>query len=116
MLLEVVADLEVAELGRVAVPADRVRARPVAGRLGADVERHADAVAGVEAGAAHLGELPAGAQVARAHLGVGLEAAGRQHHAFAGDLDGLALVADAHALDAVVVADEGRARAPRRRR
>src|SRR5262249_54077950 len=93
--------------GRVAVPADGVAARPVAGRHGADVERHADAVARVEARAAHLGELPAGPQVARAHLGVGLEAAGGQHHALGHDVDGLAGALHAHALDAVSVGDEG---------
>ena len=60
MLLEAVADREVAELGRVAVPADRVAARPVAARRGADVQRHADAVAGVEARAADFGEIPPG--------------------------------------------------------
>jgi len=38
-----------------------------------------DDVAGVEARAAHLGELPAGPQVARAHFGVRLEAAGGEH-------------------------------------
>ena len=90
MLLEIVADRQVAELRRVAVPADRVAARPVAGRHGADVQRHLDAVAGVEAGAAHLGEVPARAEIARAHLGIGLEPAAGQHHAFRLHLDGLA--------------------------
>src|SRR5258707_1343963 len=33
MLLELVADREVAELGRVALPGDRVAARPVAGSI-----------------------------------------------------------------------------------
>src|SRR5690606_39437454 len=62
------------------VPADCVTARPVAVGHGADVERHADAVAGVEARAAHLGDVPAGAEIARAPLGVGLEAAAGEHH------------------------------------
>src|SRR6266849_2904109 len=37
VLLELVADREIAELGRVALPGDRVAARPVAGGRGADV-------------------------------------------------------------------------------
>ena len=45
VLLEAVADVEVSELGRVALPADRMTSRPVAARSGADVERHAQAVA-----------------------------------------------------------------------
>ena len=52
---------------------------PVAVRLRTDVESHADALAGVVAGAAHLRQLPAGAHVAGAHLRVRLEAAGRHH-------------------------------------
>ena len=81
MLLEIVADGEIAELRRIAVPADGMAARPVAGRHGAGLQRHADAVAGVEAGAADLGELPARPEIARAHFGVGLEAAGGEHDA-----------------------------------
>jgi hypothetical protein len=80
VLLEGIADGEVAELRRVAVPADGVTAGPVASRRGSDVEGHAQAVAGVEAGAAHLREIPAGAEIARAPFGVGLEAAAGQHH------------------------------------
>src|SRR5205807_5477633 len=90
----------------VAVPADRVAARPVAGRLRARVERHLDAVAGVEAGAAHLGEFPARAEIARAHFRVGLEAAGGEHDAFRLDVAGLAGVAHAQALHALIIGDE----------
>src|SRR5881409_52855 len=75
VLLELVADVELAELGRVPVPATGVAARPVAEGAGADLEGHAEAVAGVEARAAHLGQLPARTEVARSPLGVGLEAA-----------------------------------------
>ena len=106
MLLEIIADREIAEFRRVAVPADGVAARPVAGRHGADVERHLDAVAGVEARAADLGELPERPEIARAHFGIGLEAAGGEHHAFRLHLDGMPLVLDAHGLDAVVVGDQ----------
>src|SRR5258708_12965821 len=74
MLLEIVADREIAEFRRVAVPADGVAARPVAIGHGADIERHADAVAGVEAGAAHLGEVPARPEIARAPFRLALAA------------------------------------------
>src|SRR5690606_20684159 len=63
VLLESVADGEVAELGRVALPCDGVAARPVAHGRGADRERHLDSVAGVEARPANLRQLPTGAQV-----------------------------------------------------
>jgi len=100
------ADRRIAELRRVAVPADRVAARPVAGRHGADLERHADAVAGVEAGAADLGEFPAGTEIAGAHFGVGLKAAGGEHDAACAHLGGAAVVLDSHAPDAVVIGDQ----------
>ena len=77
VLLEVVADLPVAVPRRVQVPLHGVTAAPVAPRLRADLERHADAVAGVVGRAAHARQLPVRAQVARAHLRVGLEAARR---------------------------------------
>ena len=55
-------------------------------RARADLQRHADAVAGVEARAAHLGQIPARAEIARAPFGVGLEAAGGEHHGLGADL------------------------------
>src|SRR6185295_1874689 len=91
MLLEAVAHREVTGLRRIAVPGHRVAAGPVAVGRGADVERHADRVAGVEARAAHLGELPARTQVARAPFRIRLEAAGRQNNGFAFDLHSLAI-------------------------
>jgi hypothetical protein len=73
VLLKAIADREVAELGRVHVPGNGVAARPVTGRAGADVERHADPVAQVEPGSPHLGEVPAWAEVSGAPLPVGLK-------------------------------------------
>src|SRR5256886_6140029 len=84
MLLEVVADFAVAVPGGVVVPLHGVTAAPVAPRLRADVERHADAVARVVRGAAHAREGPVGPEIARAHLHVGLEAAGGEHHGLGG--------------------------------
>src|SRR5205823_11395523 len=66
VLLELVADREVAEFGRVHFPLHRMAARPIAAWARTDIERHADAVAGVEARAAHLGEIPARAEIKRA--------------------------------------------------
>src|SRR6516165_688918 len=86
VLLEIVADCEITELGGIVVPADRMAARPVAVWHRADVERHLDAGAGVEAGAAHFGEIPAGAEIAGAHLGIALEAAGGEDRGFGGNL------------------------------
>ena len=79
VLLVEVGDSRVAEGRRVEVPGDGVAAAPVAEWLRADVERHLDALAGVEPHAADLGELPPRAEVARAHLRVGLEAAAGEH-------------------------------------
>src|SRR5581483_9670452 len=109
VLLEIVADRQVAVLRRVAIPLHRVAAGPVADRLRADGERHLDAVAGVEAGAADLCQLPGGPEIARAHLRVGLEAPGREHDAFGGDLHGAALMTHANAFDAVIVGDQRKA-------
>src|SRR5262245_6486441 len=106
MLLKLVADREVAELGRVHLPLHRVAPRPVAARARADVERHTDAVAGVEAGAAHLGEIPAGAEIAGAPFRIGLEAAAGEHDRLALKLADLAVMANAHAGDAVAIAQE----------
>jgi hypothetical protein len=51
-------------------------------RGGAGAQRHVDAVAGVVAGAPHLGEIPVGAEVLGAPQHVGVEAAGGKHHGF----------------------------------
>ena len=80
VLLKAVADIEVAKGRRVQIPGDRVRPRPVAGDRGAEIERHLQPLPGVEARAAHLGEVPARPQIARPHLGIGLEPAAGQHH------------------------------------
>ena len=106
VLLEVVADREVAELRRVVVPLHRVRARPVAEARRADGERHVDAVAGVVGRAAHFRELPAGPEIARAHLGVGFEAAAGDHHGLAGDVLEVAVGFHLQARDGLAVVDQ----------
>src|SRR5258708_25721456 len=106
MLLELVADREVAELGRVALPGDCVAARPVAGGGGADVERHADRVAGVEARAAHLGELPSRPQIARALFGIGLKAARSEDHRLAFQLHCFSAMLRTNAMHARIVAEK----------
>src|SRR6516225_9697412 len=52
VLLEAVADIEVAKGRGVEVPGDGMRARPMTGDRGTDVERHLQSLAGVEARAA----------------------------------------------------------------
>ncbi len=74
MLLELITDSQIAELGRVLIPADCVTTRPIPVRCRTDVERHADTVARIESRASDFGDLPAGSEVARAPLGVGFEA------------------------------------------
>src|SRR5207247_1934201 len=106
VLLELVADREVAELRGVSLPGHGVAARPVAGRLRADVERHADRVAGVEARAAHFGELPAGAQVARAPLGIRLKAACGEHYRPAFNFYGLPCFFQDHTVDSVIIRNQ----------
>src|SRR5580704_15319041 len=103
VFLELIADGEIAELRRVHFPLHGMTARPVAARCGADVDRHADALAGVEARATHLGEIPARAEIARAPFRIGLKTAAGEHHRFRPQLAHLAVLAHANALDPVAV-------------
>src|SRR3546814_5217588 len=57
VLLEVVADGQVAEMRRVAFPADRMASRPITPGHGADVERHLYAFAHVVRSEEHTSEL-----------------------------------------------------------
>ena len=107
MLLEAVAHSKIAEFGRVPVPGDRVAAGPVAGRHGADIKRHANAVALVEAGPTRLGKVPAGAEIARPPRGIGLEAAAGEHDSPRTDFDRALLDPCAHAPHAGVVGKKG---------
>ncbi len=75
VLLEAVADAEIAEIRRVAIPGDGMASGPVAPGHRADVHRHPDAVAGVLSRPAHFRKLPAWTQVPCAPLRVGLETA-----------------------------------------
>ena len=106
VLLELVADGELAELGRVPVPAAGVAARPVTEGAGADLEGHAEAIAGVEARAAHLGQLPARTKVARPPLGVGLEAAAGEHDRPRGEITKRSAASYPHAVHAHTVPQE----------
>src|SRR5438270_11853885 len=76
MLLKEIADAEIADITGQQVPGDGVATAPMAERLSARVQRHPNRVASVETGAAHLGELPIRAEIAGAHLTIGLESAG----------------------------------------
>src|SRR5579859_7196347 len=78
-------------------------ARPVAARRGADVERHADAVAGVVTGAAHLREIPTRPEIAGAPFRVSLKTAAGKHHGSGAQLTDFAMLARANAFDAIAV-------------
>src|SRR3990172_6867715 len=104
VFLEAVTDREIAERRRVEVPAYRMAARPVAVGHRADIERHLDAESRVVARAAHLGEIPVRAEIARAHFCARLEAAARNHHRPGADIDVSApLLRPDAALRAVVI-------------
>src|SRR6202034_164879 len=107
MLLKLVADREIAELRRVHLPLHGVTPRPVAARGGADRERHADAVAGIETRTAHLGEVPAGAQITRAPLRIGFESAAGEHDRFRAQFKYLAVLPHEHALDTSAIVHNG---------
>jgi hypothetical protein len=98
VLLEAVADGEVAVRRRVDVPLYGMGARPVAMRCGTELDGHAVAPAVVEAGATHLHEVPVWTEVAGAHLRVRFKAATSQHHGLGTQLDVLATLARTHAL------------------
>ena len=106
VLLEAVADREVAELRRIVIPGDGMAARPVAIGRRADLQRHADAVAGVEAAAAHFRQLPAGAEIAGAPFRIGLEAAGGEHHRLRRNRLDPAILLEADAAHRVAVVDQ----------
>src|SRR5262249_58527069 len=97
VLLELIADCEIAELGRVHLPLYCVAAGPVAARARADVHRHADAVASIEAGAAHFREVPARTEIAGAPFGIGFESAAGEHDRLGMKLAFHTVVADAPA-------------------
>src|SRR5262249_7724888 len=106
VLLELVADREIAELRRIAIPADRVAARPIAARLCADLERHADAIAGVEPRSAYFCQIPVGSEIARAPFRIGLEPPAREDDRLGAQLTRLALLPHAHAANTAIVREQ----------
>ncbi len=79
-----------------------MRARPVPGRRRADLERHPVALPDIVARAAHLREVPAGAEIARPHLGIRLEPAAGQHDRLRAQIDKAPVAAHPHPGDAVI--------------
>src|SRR5262249_14439417 len=106
VLLELVADREIAELRRIAIPADRVAARPIAARLCADLERHADAIAGVEPRSAYFCQIPVGSEIARAPFRIGLEPPAREDDRLGAQFTRLALLPHAHAANTAIVREQ----------
>src|SRR5580698_506306 len=101
-----VLTIDIAIIVGVALPGHRVCAGPLPVRLRSDVERHADTVAGVVPGAAHLGHVPARAEIARAPLAAGLEAATGQHYRIRSDLLFDAVNDRANSFNAILSANE----------
>src|SRR5947207_3563855 len=106
VFLEIVADGEIAEFRRVAVPAYCVAAGPVAARRSADVKSHCDPGAGIEASPTHLCQVPSRAQVARPPLGVRLEASGRENDRACRHSHRARMLAYHDAMDAAIVRDQ----------
>ena len=103
VFLEIIANRQIAESRRITLPSDSVAARPITRRLRAGVERHANAVTGVEACTAHLGEIPTWTKIARTPLRVGLKAPGSQDDGLRLHSLCLATMAHADAGDAAAV-------------
>src|SRR5262249_12435555 len=84
--VRLVSELSITVRGGVGVDRRRVTTCPLPMREPADGERHSQAIAGVVPGAADLGVVPRTPEMARAPLGVRLEAATAEHHGASGDL------------------------------
>src|SRR5690349_19834000 len=80
--------------------------RPLPEGLRADVERHANAVAGVVPRPADFRDVPARTEIARTPLTIGFETASREHNGFRADLLLDAVVDHAHALHAAAAANQ----------
>ncbi|MNF58968.1 hypothetical protein D3C84_405470 [compost metagenome] len=75
-----VEQIEVAHRRGIQVVEHRMAAGPIAMGGGPSLQGHLDAVAGVEARAAHFGQIPAGAEELGTPAQVGVEAAGGDDH------------------------------------
>ena len=106
VLLELVADGEVAIGRRVDVPGHRVASRPVAVRPRAGSERHVEARAHVETSAADFRELPARPEIAGAHLRIGFKAAAGKYYCAGVDRNAFAAMLGNHPGDAAALADQ----------
>src|SRR3546814_1950917 len=90
VLLELVADTPVADVGGVPAPAGRMAAGPIAVRRGADIQRHPQPVADIETRAAHLGQFPTSSEIAGPPFWVRLEPAAGKNDRVGGEFDELA--------------------------
>ncbi len=95
------------DVGRVGVDRRHVAGPPFAGGARAEVEQHAQHLAGVVPAAAHLHQVGVAVEIARAHLGIGLEAAGAGDHRLGHEIVAAVGPAHADALDAAQVAENG---------
>src|SRR6266480_4520261 len=72
--------IRVAIVAGVTFPGDSVTSRPLPIGLRADVQRHADAITRVVAGAAHLRHVPTRSEVSRPPFAVRFESPARKHN------------------------------------
>ena len=79
-------------------------ALPVTGRLRAEAKQAHQHLAGVMHTATHLHQIGVGAEVARPHLGIRLEATGADDHALAVEVVVVGRRRDTHAVDVAMVA------------
>src|SRR5262249_9829961 len=80
---------------------------PVAGGARANLDEHAQDLAGIVLAAAHLHHVGCAGEIARAHFGAGLEAARARDHRLGLEIVAPVRRAHGHALDAAQIAQHG---------
>ena len=106
VLLELVADREIAIGRSVDVPRHRMGTGPMAVGPCADRHRHVEPGAHIESRTAHPRHFPTGAKVLCPHFRIGLEAAAGEHHSAGPDRDRRASVFRDDAREPPIFTDE----------
>src|SRR5262249_8237886 len=106
LAIHAVHKIEVPEIRRMALPCRRMASRPLTVRLGANIERHTQTVAGVVARAANLRHFPARSQVTGTPFAVRLEATAGENHRTRMEVLLFALVQHAYAVHAAFAPQE----------
>ena len=95
------------EVRRVGVDRRHVAGLPMPGGPRAEIEQIAQHLAGIVPAAAHLHHVGVAVEIARAHLRIGLEAAGAGDHRLGHEIVAAVGSADAHAFDPAQIAQHG---------